>query len=193
MLQAAVGLAITSIKCAVWNAQQFRRLLHLQVLVLNRIQHALRKRLFPELRSSSFGQIIIHPDNVVPLLPLIVGQKDWLQMLSWTAQNIFVLLLGEIVWRIGAFNFRRDLVTGWIWDWRWLNDDRKSEFRRVQLIKSLYLLRTPPDDDRSRCRAATAYKTNAPRCRATCHPSSPSPDSSCLCNDAATVIASETF
>lgn len=189
MLQAAIGLAITSIKCAVRDAQQLSRLLHLQILILNRIQHALCERLFPELRSSSLGQIIIHPDNVVPLLPLLVGQEDWLQMLSWTAQNVFVFLLGEIVWRIGAFNFRRDLVTGRICDLM----KKVSELRRDQLIKSLYLLHTPSDGDRSRCRAATAYKTNAPRCRATCHPSSPSPDSSCLCNDAAAVIASKTF
>lgn len=73
MLEASISFAVTSVKRSVRDAQQLRRLLHLQILVLNRIQHALRKRLFPKLRASSLGQIIIHSDNVVPLLSLLVG------------------------------------------------------------------------------------------------------------------------
>lgn len=76
MLQATVSLAVSTIKRPIGNAQQLCGLLHLQILVFNRIQHALGKRLFPKLRSSSLREIIIHSDNVVPLFSLLVGEKD---------------------------------------------------------------------------------------------------------------------
>lgn len=110
MLQASVGLAISTVERSIRDSQQLRRLLHLQVFVLDGVQHALSERLLPELRSPALGEIIVHADNVVPLLSLLVGQEDGLQVLGGTAQDVLVLLLGEIVWRVGTFDLRNDFV-----------------------------------------------------------------------------------
>lgn len=73
MLQAAVCFAISSVQRSVRDTEQLGRLLHLQVLVLDGVQHALGERLLPELRPPALGEIIVHSYDVVPLLSLLVG------------------------------------------------------------------------------------------------------------------------
>lgn len=87
-------------------------------------------------------------------------------MLSWTAQNVVVFFLREVVWRVGTFNFRNDLVAGWI-----CKERSVSASARARKSIKINLLRIPSDGVRSPRRVAAACRTNDPRYRATYHPS----------------------